>query len=310
MKNLRIIILDEPEPVGGGGPAPRGPSALSTLDLRQLEGLDGAATAALLRRHAVSLPCVDTQAGELQDPGESHEHEAVLAQALQAQRHLGGPMMVLLQSSDGTTAPMPLDPLERLKPLTPPPSRPQAELDEAMVASRRRDAALSDPITGLPSRELMLDRLEQACAAVSRGAAPFSLLWIRLEPRPTGHGSAAPATLDPLLVEATAHHLQSIGRRSDSYARMGSQSFAGLLPGNGSVTGAITLAQRMADALCLQAEQTGGHWPVQPLEVHVGVALCPQHGQDAMLLLRQAHAGMEQARRNQQRVALFDPRRP
>ena len=104
-----------------------------------------------------------------------------------------------------------------------------------------RHMGLIDGRTGLPHRDLLLDRLGQAAAGVARGGSAFALVVI-------GLGAAeGPGDLDESAVEAFASRLHSLGRRTDSYARIAPDAFAGLLSGNPAVAGVMgTIAAKPA----------------------------------------------------------------
>ncbi|MFM2055395.1 MAG: hypothetical protein RL456_3432 [Pseudomonadota bacterium] len=153
-----------------------------------------------------------------------------------------------------------------------------------------RHMGLIDGRTGLPHRDLLLDRLGQAAAGVARGGSAFALVVI-------GLGAAeGPGDLDESAVEAFASRLHSLGRRTDSYARIAPDAFAGLLSGNPSVAGVMAMGQKFA------AEFQGR------LQVRIGVALCPRHASEPETLLAQARAAMEQARAAQTTTAIYEPR--
>jgi len=296
MRTLRIVILEE-DPTVDHATVPH-------LDPRRLMGLDGPQAAELLRQHAVALPVVGSSPHE---PDGTPAGDDELLDSLQTQRSLGVPMTLMRWPVfDASTLPVPLDALgpPRTASTDAEPSA-GAELDAMLADSHARlhGPALSDRLTGLPGREILLDRLEQACAAVQRGGAPFSVLWIRLQPV-RREGQAASTALPAHVVEALAQRLQGLGRRSDSYARMGPHSFAGLLPGNSSLAGSMGLANKIAES----ASTLSGAQGAVRLEVAIGVAQCPQHGTDARALLRNAHGAMEQARRRRLPMAVFDPR--
>jgi len=156
----------------------------------------------------------------------------------------------------------------------------------------------ADPRTGLLRHELFLDRLGQAAAGVSRGGASFALLMIGVAHSGTAaaRGPGHPGVDEQAMVMRTlAYRLGELGRRSDSYAQFGHSCFVALLVGNSSLTGSVAMAQKIAEVL-EQPVQDSGHRLVP--SVSVGVAMCPQHGQDAHAVLLSAHAALDQALRS------------
>lgn len=157
-----------------------------------------------------------------------------------------------------------------------------------------RHLGLIDARTGLPHRDLLLDRLGQAVASVSRGGAAFALMCIGLSvlPGPPGPSRAEPEALR----DEFAHQLLAMSRHTDSFALSGPDEFLALIPGNPSVGGLMAMGQKIAAGFAGR------------LQVHIGVALCPRHAADAGVLLQQACAALEQARAAQVITALYEPR--
>lgn len=158
--------------------------------------------------------------------------------------------------------------------------------------STMRQLGLIDQRTGLPHRDLLIDRLGQATAGVARGGSAFALMVIGTAP---AAGAPADQPPEPLL-ELFARQLHSLSRRTDSFARLTADEFAALLPGNPSVAGLMAMGQKIA------SEFAGR------LQIHIGVALCPRHASEPDLLLLQARAALAQARAAHVVTALYEPR--
>ncbi|MFM2341897.1 MAG: hypothetical protein RLZZ592_1550 [Pseudomonadota bacterium] len=159
-----------------------------------------------------------------------------------------------------------------------------------------RQLGLIDPRTGLPHRDLLLDRIGQAVAGVSRGGAAFALMCIGISaPAPRAAGTARGEPAEALRDEF-AHQLLAMSRHTDSFAISGPDEFLALIPGNPSVGGLMAMGQKIAAGFAGR------------LQVHVGVALCPRHASDTAQLLQQASAALEQARAMQVITALHEPR--
>ena len=310
MKTLRIVILeDETSP-------PETTDGWPSLDLRQLEGLSGHDAADLLREHARATAFVDTTPDALVDLPDLHRFETDLQEALYATLQTSGsqPPQALLMGSTGPRGvtvhatqaagaePLPFERLNRSLVRALRRHELEAALAESRLRLRRMDTV--DPSVGMPSRELFLDRLEQATAAVTRGGVSFAILLIGVdlpEAQPTHLSDRTVAGL----LRVMGERLVEVGRRSDSCARLGGHSFAALLPGNHTVGGALAMAHKVARALGQPVRLEGQMLYPRPA---VGVALCPQHGTDARSVLLHAHAAMEQAQQTRDGVALFDAR--
>jgi EAL domain-containing protein (putative c-di-GMP-specific phosphodiesterase class I) len=155
-----------------------------------------------------------------------------------------------------------------------------------------RQLGLIDARTGLPHRDLLLDRLGQATAGVARGGSAFALMYIGTSPAMPGTSAGA---MD-VVMQQFACQLHRLSRRTDSFSRMSPCDFAALLPGNPSVAGLMAMGQKIATEFA------------DRIQVHIGVALCPRHGNDADTLLLQARMALDQARHAQVVTALFEPR--
>lgn len=170
-------------------------------------------------------------------------------------------------------------------------------MEEGPLLAEEHDATmrhlgLIDARTGLPHRDLLLDRLGQATAGVARGGSAFALMCIGTSPRVR----STSAGVAEEVMQEFACRLHRLSRRTDSFSRMGPSDFAALLPGNPSVAGLMAMGQKIASEFA------------DRLQVHIGVALCPRHASDADTLLAQARAALEQARQAQVVTALFEPR--
>lgn len=157
------------------------------------------------------------------------------------------------------------------------------------VTEQRRQQALithlahHDPLTDLPNRALMVDRLGQALARVRRGEA-MALYYLdldRFKPVNDRHGHAIG---DALLVEI-ARRFREATRETDTVARVGGDEFVILQSGVRLIADVETLAQRLVQTL-------GGAYHINgttvEIGVSVGIALAPIDGLDKDELLTKA----------------------
>ncbi len=106
--------------------------------------------------------------------------------------------------------------------------------------------ALHDPLTSLPNRRLVLDRLQTALATTSRGGH-VAVLYLDLDgfkPINDAYGHAAG---DAVLV-ATANRLKEVIRPTDTVGRMGGDEFVVILERAGSIA-VDALARSISDRL-------------------------------------------------------------
>ena len=99
------------------------------------------------------------------------------------------------------------------------------DISERHAASEKiNHLAFYDPLTGLPNRRLMLERLEQALVSSSRQRFHGALLMIDLDNFKMLNDTLGHATGDLLLVEV-ANRLRACVREGDTVARMGGDEF-------------------------------------------------------------------------------------
>jgi diguanylate cyclase (GGDEF)-like protein/PAS domain S-box-containing protein len=156
--------------------------------------------------------------------------------------------------------------------------------DRRITEARLAHRALHDPLTGLPNRTLLLDRLAQAVRAAERDHAPgVTVLYLDLNDFKLINDTYGHATGDQVLVEV-ARRLRSAVRPADTVARLGGDEYAVVAEALPPADAAL-LAERLRDALRM---------PIGDLSVaaSVGIAHSSKAGLDADTLLRQADADM------------------
>ena len=150
--------------------------------------------------------------------------------------------------------------------------------------SRITDLAYRDALTGLPNRALFADRLDQALAFSARAGTPLTVLLMDLDRFRYVNDTLGHPIGDLLLREVAARLQAVVQRATDTVARLGGDEFAILLP-NASVAD----ARRVAEAILrvLEAPMTlEGH--VVDIHASIGLASCPDHGNESSKLLRAA----------------------
>lgn len=109
--------------------------------------------------------------------------------------------------------------------------------------------AFYDPLTGLPNRRLLLDRLRQALAAAGRSGRHGAVLFIDLDRFKAINDRLGHRVGDTLL-QQIARRLRAVLREGDSVARLGGDEFVILLPDLGpAAERAAVLAERVARKL-------------------------------------------------------------
>jgi diguanylate cyclase (GGDEF)-like protein len=161
--------------------------------------------------------------------------------------------------------------------------------------------AFTDPLTKLPNRTLFHERLEQAIEDAKRDYKPFALFLMDLDRFKDINDTLGHQIGDKLLQQVAAR-LRSKLRDIDTVARMGGDEFAILLPAVSDKH--ATMAARML----LQALRTPFRIEEQSLDTgaSIGIALYPDHGVDANILIQRADVAMYAAKNSNSGHAFYD----
>jgi diguanylate cyclase (GGDEF)-like protein len=163
--------------------------------------------------------------------------------------------------------------------------------------------ALHDPLTGLPNRKYLLQRLAEA---VERPDIPrFSVALLDLDRFKEVNDTLGHHVGDRLL-EMVAQRIQGVLRGDDLVARLGGDEFAVVMPQLASDREAADVSRRVRDALIepFQLEEV-----LLELEASIGIALYPEHGTDVEQLMRRADVAMYLAKEQHTGVEVYDPAR-
>ncbi len=163
--------------------------------------------------------------------------------------------------------------------------------------------ALHDPLTGLPNRALLADRLEGALRRARRHVQSVGVLIADLDRFKTVNDALGHAAGDTLLA-AVSEKLKELVRPGDTVARLGGDEFVILCEGLAGQDDAVALAHRvlvgLAEPFSLDANDRA------TLTVSVGIALADR-SVDADTVLREADTAMYRAKqRGRNRYEFFD----
>ena len=154
--------------------------------------------------------------------------------------------------------------------------------------------SLHDPLTGLPNRTLLTDRLTQALAKDARQATGFAVLFVDLDGFKEVNDTLGHDAGDALLVEI-ASRIRDCVRPGDTVARLGGDEFIVLAEGlerrrrrHASSASASATRWRSTASARRRATSVG-------CTASVGVTL-PTYGQTPAEILRRADAAMYRAK--------------
>jgi len=158
-----------------------------------------------------------------------------------------------------------------------------------------------DPLTALPNRMLLLDRLRRVFARGNRHRIPFAVLFLDLDRFKIINDSLGHHAGDQLLVEV-AHRLQAAVRASDTVARLGGDEFVIILE-DLSGRDLETSIQRVE-------EEVAGRYDLGGREVFItcsiGAVIDAETYDCAEDILRDADTAMYQAKQSDRSHVIFD----
>ncbi|MEU2422669.1 bifunctional diguanylate cyclase/phosphodiesterase [Streptomyces sp. NPDC007851] len=185
-------------------------------------------------------------------------------------------------------------------------SIPLVALDSTLwIARARAEEQLRDPLTGLPNRQWLLERIWTALDDAERIGARSALMLIDLDRFRSVNDTLGHLAGDRLLLQI-ADRLRAALPRGAEAARLGGDEFAVLLPVADSTTSATRVARNLVTALSSPLDLDG---LTLVLEASAGVAVFPDHALDAEGLLRRADVAMYQAKRDRTGVEVYESKR-
>jgi len=168
-----------------------------------------------------------------------------------------------------------------------------------------KQLAFYDPLTGLPNRRLLQDRLHQAMSQAKRERGRLALLFLDLDKFKPVNDAFGHQTGDELL-QAVAQRLQACVRESDTVARLGGDEFVLLLPSIEAAQDAMAVAEKIHQAFGKPFALSAGRRVT--ISFSTGIAVYPEHASDEMALTRHADEAMYQAKAaGRDRFVLFVP---
>ncbi|MDQ2870601.1 MAG: EAL domain-containing protein [Acidobacteriota bacterium] len=165
--------------------------------------------------------------------------------------------------------------------------------------------SVHDPLTGLPNRALLMERLNDSLAKARRTGRLLAVLFLDLDLFKAINDGYGQRAGDVIFQEVALRLAQSV-RGDDMVARIGGDEFIVLLPEITRAEDAVVVARKLLEAVA-QPFSCGGRRV--DLTTSIGVSVYPDDGQDSEALLRSADNAMERAKvkgRNNYQVSIAE----
>jgi diguanylate cyclase (GGDEF)-like protein len=159
---------------------------------------------------------------------------------------------------------------------------------------RRLEAARRDPLTGLATRAVLLDRLQRAKQRAHRGGRPFAVLFLDLDGFKKVNDDLGHQAGDRVL-RTVARRLAQVVRKADTVARIGGDEFVILAEGLDDVADAATIAQKALDSIGRRVNIDDA---LVEITGSIGISVYPQDDLNVERLLALADAAMYRAKRS------------
>ncbi|MBT4933201.1 MAG: diguanylate cyclase [Rhodospirillaceae bacterium] len=157
---------------------------------------------------------------------------------------------------------------------------------------RAEDRALHlaghDPLTGLPNRNLMRDRLEQELTRAKRNDTKIAIMFIDLNDFKQVNDRFGHKAGDQVLQSVTARMKECV-RASDTLARFGGDEFVIIMPDVLDQTSVIRTCEKLTEALrdSFDLDDTKIH-----IGASIGITMYPDHAESPEALLEMADKAM------------------
>jgi diguanylate cyclase (GGDEF)-like protein len=167
-----------------------------------------------------------------------------------------------------------------------------AERAVAEGQAKLQHLAHHDPLTGLPNRMLLRDRVTQALATAVRRQENVALMFIDLDQFKEVNDTLGHAAGDALLCHV-ADEFTKVLREQDTVCRQGGDEFAIVLTDVDSVAGVSHAVERIMTLSNARASINGHELP---MSMSVGIAMFPRDGSDFDALMQCADTAMYRAK--------------
>ncbi|TVP60311.1 MAG: EAL domain-containing protein [Halomonadaceae bacterium] len=161
-----------------------------------------------------------------------------------------------------------------------------------------------DPLTHLPNRMLLHERLSLELAHAARHDSRVALLYLDLDLFKDVNDSFGHSTGD-LLLQQVAQRLSKCVRRADTVSRLGGDEFAIVLTEFGNLDHLCELCEKIAEQI--RAPYTIKSETIE-ISTSVGISIYPEDGNEPETLIQHADMAMYQAKeRGRNHIQFFAP---
>ena len=164
-----------------------------------------------------------------------------------------------------------------------------------------RNLAHFDPLTKLPNRTLLTDRIDQAISRAKRYKHKLAVMFIDLDKFKTINDEMGHHTGD-LLLQQVAKRLTGSIRLEDTVARLGGDEFVVLLPSINDRNDAVLVAKKIILALAEPYQIEQHHIDNHP---SIGISIYPEDAEEMKVLLNYADKAMYKAKQSEKSAYAF-----
>jgi diguanylate cyclase (GGDEF)-like protein/PAS domain S-box-containing protein len=169
------------------------------------------------------------------------------------------------------------------------------------VEEQVRHLANHDPLTGLPNRRLLMDRMMQAFSNARRHEDQVAIMVIDLDDFKRINDIHGHKVGDRVL-QVISGRLRTTVRQADTVARMGGDEFVIILPELQKRDAAARIAEKVQHATARPINVDGVSFQVR---ASIGLAVFPHDGEDVEALLKCADVAMYRAKDEGRNVINF-----
>jgi diguanylate cyclase (GGDEF)-like protein/PAS domain S-box-containing protein len=151
-----------------------------------------------------------------------------------------------------------------------------------------------DPLTTLPNRSLLLDRVQQALLSIQHRQHMIAILYIDVDGFKAVNDAGGHACGD-LVLQNISKRMAQCTRASDTLCRVGGDEFILLLTDVGGLTNANRIADKLLEAM-RPPFQVGAK--AYSVTLSIGIAICDAPFMDSSNLIENADAAMYRAKQS------------